>query len=339
MIRLFAPKVEELEKAGNVQELMKLLNHRSTEIRLKAFNALSGKMSNPEVHDKLKSMTNDPDTIVQIAAILKFSDIGEKDILDNIRKVILEGNKNEKLMALRILSQEGSKASPGIVNMVLLAYKDSNMQVRANAIKTMGYLKNEHFVSYLGESLHDRNFRIRMEAIKALGRIGTESTVDHLIGALMDENSEVEKSARNILISLGSPKAMKAIQDKPFLQLLRDMNGPTDKRVETIRHIKDLRKEEGFPLLLKACGDRFKGVRIEALIAVRNFKIDQTIIPVIAKSLEDQYFDVRLEAVRTLAAIPVKESLEALDKALADKSHMVVEEAKQAIELIKSKLG
>ena len=83
------------------------------------------------------------------------------------------------------------------------------------------------------------------------------------------------------------------------------MNGTEPVRRETARKIGAESIREGLALLLRACRDRYKGVRIEALRAMTVFH-DPVSIDEAARLLKDKYFDVRLEAVRTLGVFATK---------------------------------
>ena len=338
MLRLFKPNVEKIDKENNIQGLIKCLKHWSSDTRYDAFNALAKRINDYDVAKALRDLINDSDPRVKASAILTFAQAGEEEMFDNIRTILLDGSTRDKIEALRIISVHGATNNPSILNMVVLALNDGKIAIRTRALKAMGHIKNRHFIPYLTQSLHDMKQQVRMEAVKALGMMGGEDVVDALISALMDSNQEVIRTAKAALTAIGTSKALKAIKDEPFMLLMKGMSGPLETRIETVRHIAKTLKKEGLPLLHKACNDKYKELRLEALKALEVFQ-DQSSVQVIANLLQDKFSDVRQEAVNALAKIPVKASIEALQKTIeSEKSHSILEAAKTTAEEIKKML-
>lgn len=323
----FSPNIENLEKENNVQELVKCLGHRNSEIRLNAFNVLFKKHRNDSaVMENLKKLINDKSQRVRTNAILSLTQAGDETAYQKIRTIMEEGSESDKDEALRVMSEIGTTDNPSILSAVVTGIHDKKDYIRQKALKTMGYIGNKYFVPYIGEARHDNNTEIRLEAVKALSRIGGDEVVEHLIAALMDNDPSVAKSAHNTLTSSKSPKAHKALNDEEYILLMNEINGLIDNRVRAVRYIGDRQIDDAYPLLLKALADEFKNVRLEALRALRFFP-DRPAENLVQKLLNDEFPEVRLEALRTLKKYQSLESLKAIIPLLDDKNEKVRETA------------
>ena len=182
----------------------------------------------------------------------------------------------------------------------------------------------------LAENLHEKHHDLRVQAARAIYNIGGEASIDYLIGLLADNDPEVAAEARSCLSSFETEYVQKVLHDSGFILLIKGMNGREPDRRETARKIGEEGIREGLPLLHRACGDRYKSVRIAALKAMAAFK-NPSSIEYAAKLLHDRYRDVRLEAVNALGEIHGPRSLEAVKTALTDKTAIVREAAEKAL--------
>jgi HEAT repeat protein len=209
--------------------------------------------------------------------------------------------------------------------------------VKLEAIHTAGITGNSYFVPKLVSCLQDNMHEVRIQAAKSLYKIGGADSIDHLIGLLVDRNPDVQKMARAYLSSIDSERARNAIHDLKFAQLVNGMNDIESVRKETAVKIGTKKIKEGLPLLHTALQDEFKEVRIEALKSIAVFR-NPSSIDFVAKLLEDKYHDARLEAVRTLGRITSKESLRILESVLEKGDKLIREEAQKIIYKLKPRV-
>ena len=319
----FSPNIEKLEIENNIQEIVKCLDHRSSEIRFNAFNFLFKNHRNDSaVMEKLKELINDKSPRVRTNAILCLTQAGYEKAFHEIKTVMLDGSESDKDEALRVMSELGATDNPSILSAVVIGFHDKKDYIRQKALKTIGYIGNKYFVPYIGEARHDNNSEIRLEAVKALSRIGGDEVVEHLIAALMDNDPSVAKAAHNTLTASKSPKAIKALNDEEYILLMNEINGFIDNRIQAVRYIGDRQIDDAYPLLLKALADEYKNVRLEALRALRFFP-DRPAENLVRKLLSDEYPEVRVEALRTLKKYQSVESLIAIAPLLDDKNENV----------------
>ena len=125
--------------------------------------------------------------------------------------------------------------------------------VRLEAVKTMGAIRDLNSIKHLVEGLEDRAYQMRLQCARSLGEIGDESAIYPLIGALVDNHIEVRKAAQDALLRMGTDKAKAALNDAPFMLLVKRMTEGEFTRRETIRQMGQLKIREGVPLIKKAC--------------------------------------------------------------------------------------
>ncbi|HOF14921.1 MAG TPA: HEAT repeat domain-containing protein, partial [Spirochaetota bacterium] len=81
---LFTPNIDKLREKNDIQGLLKLTKHRKAEVRLNALLALV-KTRDQSVTQELKKLINDPDPRVRTIATIKFGDINDPAIIENLR--------------------------------------------------------------------------------------------------------------------------------------------------------------------------------------------------------------------------------------------------------------
>ena len=334
----FTPNIDKLEKKKNIPELVKCLYHKNAHVRYSAFAALS-RISDlgSEIITKLKTMLDDPDPWIQSIATLKFAERGDDSISENLMEIAVEGSRNARIELLKIIADRGPTEDQAIIRVMINTLADKNEIVRRQAIITAGETRNAHLLPYLSECLREKHHDLRIQAAKALYNIAGEESVDYLIGLLADKNPEVRDVARSYLASIEYEYVQKALYDARFTQLVKDMNDREPVRRNTARKIGDELIREGLPLLHRACADKYKGVRVEALKSMAAFS-DPSSIEFAAKLLKDKFRDVRIEAVHTLGQITDARSLEVLKSAVENPDKRVSEAAQKACERMKLSL-
>lgn len=333
---IFGPNIEKLIDNDDVEGLLKLVTHRNPKHRLGALLALSRKRDE-SILAKLRPLTDDPDARVKTIATLKFGEIEDPKVLENLRSIIITGTQTEKIEALRVLGGRGQTDNAEISKILYLALNDKNQVVRIQSIRTMGAIKDRYSVKHLIDSLDEKKYQIRLEATKALGIIGAEACVEPLIGSLVDNHVEVRKAADAALRQIGTEKAMNAVTDAPFMLLVKKMTENESVRLETVINIGKLKIKEGAPLLQKSCMDEYKNIRLESLRAIGQLR-DKSSVDTVVKLVEDPFYDVRLEAVHALEKIFHPTALRGIEKALKDSNKNVRQEATRAYNSLKTRL-
>ncbi|MBP7735528.1 MAG: HEAT repeat domain-containing protein [Spirochaetes bacterium] len=334
---LFKPNIEKLISENNIPGLIKCTTKRDPEIRLKAFNTLINQENKTDdIIQALRKMKNDRDVRVRNTAILKLAEAGDEGILDDLHSILVEGSQNDKIDALRILAYRG-KVDAQTSSLIVLALNDKKGMVQLEAIRTMGALKDHTSIVHLEEKLHDTRHQIRLEAVKALGSIQSDDAVELLIGSLTDNKLEIRRAAREVMESIGSDRAIKALNDAPLMMMVKRMNEGVSSKVDALAYIGKHRFGAALPLVHKATSDEYKNVRFEAVKALAQIR-DRGSINTLARMINDPYFDIRLEAVKALERIVDPASLKPLEKAKEDLNKSVRDEAKKAYYTIQTRL-
>jgi HEAT repeat protein len=330
-MRFFPPNIKKLDKKNDTPGLLKCLDHRRAWVRYRAFAALSARSGDGAVASRLRKLVDDPDPWVKTLAVLAFAEKGDPTVADGMKEIMLDGSRDARIGLLRVLSRRGPTDDAAVVQVVMDGLADRRAQVKAHAIAAAAATRHRRLMPYVGDLLHEKLHVLRKQAARALYDMGGDASADYLIGLLADREREVRDEARALLETIDSDMVRRALHDTRFLELIRGMNGTEPVRRETIRRIGAEEIREGLSLLLRACRDRYKGVRIEALRAMAAFR-DPVSIDEAARLLKDKYYDVRLEAVRLLGLYDDERAREVLEPALEDKVKQVREEAKRAFD-------
>ncbi|HOO72878.1 MAG TPA: HEAT repeat domain-containing protein [Spirochaetota bacterium] len=324
---LFTPNIEKLKKKNDIMQLTRCLKHRNAEVRYSAFAALAGiEGLNAELITKLRKMMNDRDPWVQTIAVLKFAENGDTPLSENLMEIFVKGTRNAKIDLLKIIADKGPNNDQAVTMLLLNMLDDKNEIVRNQAIITAGATKNIHLFPYVAKNLHEKHHDLRIQAAKALHEIAGEGSVDALIGLLADKEHTVRTTARSLLETMDHEYARKALHDATFIQLIRGMNDREPVRRKTVQQIGEERIREGLPLLHRACGDPYRGVRLDAVKSIAVFR-DPSSIDAVVRLLDDRFRDIRLAAVLTLEQISGDTPPEALRRACDDRDRKVREAA------------
>ncbi|MFM6406832.1 MAG: NACHT domain-containing protein, partial [Microcystis sp.] len=111
----------------------------------------------------------------------------------------------------------GLTKSNEVVNELNQALKDSDSDVRMNAVEALVEIGSETAIPRLLKTLEHPNKYIRREAAEALGNIGTETAIPGLLKAFEDSDDDVRREAAEALAKIGSetaiPGLLKALED------------------------------------------------------------------------------------------------------------------------------
>ena len=330
-MRFCKPDIKRLEEENNIPELLKCLDHKKAYIRYRAFVALShGREIGDDVTAKLKRMVHDPDPWVRSLAVLRFAELGDQTVSESLLEIMDEGSVRDRIDLLKIITGRGATGDATVLQVIVIALGDKKEVVRIFAIKAAAAAGNRHLMQYLSESLHEKHHKVRILAADALYAIGREESADYLIGLLADSNPEVQAAARSYLSSVNTEYVQKALHDSEFKRLVAGICGREPEREKTARLIGADKIREGLPLLHRACRDRYRGVRVECLRAMAQFK-DASSVEFAERLLGDRYHEVRIEAVNTLGAVGGKRALKSIGTMLNDRHRGVREAAEKLL--------
>jgi len=333
------PNINKLKNAGEIDKLIHLLKHKRAQIREAALIALSEiSPKKNDIIEHMRSALEDKNTKVKTRAALIFAKMGDESVSDNLIEIITHGTLNEQIELLRILPHFYNSKNEKLTQIFVIALNDKKHTIQIEAIKSIGEMEMETMAFYLTDFANSSITKFRLETIITLGRLKNPIGVDVLIGALTDSNPEIRKIAEKSLRKIGTDKALEALEDAPFMLIVKNMNESAAKRLTTVTNMGKQKKELGLPLLHKACYDEYKNIRIEAIKSVGMLK-NSSSISILIELLSDKYYDVRIEAIRSLSRYNNIIALNAIKNAMNDPNTNVKVEARKAYASLCSRMN
>lgn len=179
-----------------------------------------------------------------------------------------------------------------IVQALIGALKDSNVEVRRAAVRSIGNFEDRTAIPALREALRDSDAEVRAHAVEALGDMHDAASADAIAALIKDPNRDVRSHA--------------------------------------IEALTDLELEAAPAALLEALRDTDAEVRHQAVHAVGHFQ-DARAVPQLRAMLDDPNGDVREGAVEALGEIRNEAAIQALIVALKAKDPKVRQAAADAL--------
>ena len=189
----------------------------------------------------------------------------------------------------------GLTKSNQVVNQLNQALKDSDEDVRGNAVEALGKIGTETAIAGLLKALKDSYFSVRWKAVEALGKIGSETAIAGLLKALEDSDKDVRSNAVVALCKIGSETAIAGL-----FKVLE--HSDKDVRGKAAFALGKIGSETAIPRSLKALENSDRNARRSAAFALGKIGSEEG-IPVLLKALEDSDGYVRWKAAAGLAKI------------------------------------
>ncbi len=177
-----------------VKPLMQMLQDISSEVRQAAVRAL-GRIGDVEAVPSLLRSMHDHDLWVKTESRKTLLAMGDEALPV---KVDCLGSEEEPIQqaAVAVLSESPSAR---LYALLLEAFGHRNKDMRANAARVLGILRETKAVVPLIHLLDDRDFEVREKAAVALGEIGDISASVALKHAQKDQNKDVRLAAQQAL--------------------------------------------------------------------------------------------------------------------------------------------
>ncbi len=268
---------------------------RSAVSTLGAIVQRDGKKASKKVLEPLRSLAGDKDANIRAAAVRSFEVIAGDEVRGDVQKLAADGALEVKRAVARAM-----RAFPGAESVKsLLGYAaEKDAELLANALGSLGLLKEKEALNLVVENLNHDDVRVRRAATGALARIG----------------EVVEK--REPLLSYFSERLF----DKDADVRLEAVNG--------LRLVKDPRTVTAMAALLQ---DPVAGIRAATLLAMADTG-DASAAEPVASGLDDTSPEVRRAALDGLRKLKSKAAIDPLteyakkekDQALADEARKVI---------------
>jgi HEAT repeat protein/beta-lactamase regulating signal transducer with metallopeptidase domain len=210
--------------------------------------------------------------------------------------------------------------SPAVIAGLTEAMKDSDPDVRKQAMQALTRLGAPLAYEALVQALKDDDAEIREQAVFSLGQLGDKRAIDPLTAALKDAEPDVREQAAFGLSQLKAVTAVPALQ-----ALLKDTD--EDVREQALFALSQIGDRSAVPAFIVALKDSSEDVREQALFALSQLGDSQAVPAILPLLAKDESEDVRQQAAFALSQIGDESAVVALTAALKDASPDVRQQA------------
>jgi HEAT repeat protein len=277
------------------------------ELREAAIWAL-GQIGGPTAERRLRTALADPDVRVRRTAIEKLGELKVRAAVPELIRLLEDprGEPSGRVAAATALGAIGDSRAAGPL---LVALKDANVYVRAEAEKALALLKAPPAPRDAVNLLRDPSPRVRAEAAQKLGEARDPEVTSRLIAALNDNENEVRQAAIRSLArhkDARSVRLLTAALDSPSFQT----------RQGAVAALGLMGDAAATPVLLSRLKDQNGAVRAEAVRALG--RLGQAEEPAVLDTTRDPDPTVRLALVETLAPLKSAEAVNTLRRLSRD---------------------
>src|SRR5947207_2174430 len=193
---------------------------------------------------------------------------------------------DERKGAIHTLVQ--ARKTTDVREVLIEALKHPIADVRENATKALGQIKDPSVVPALIDTLHDPDVKVRGGTVWALGQIKDPSAVPALINALRDPDSDVRDSTAQALGQIKDPSAVPA--------LIGALSDPyADIRNNAVQALGEIKDPSAVPALIGALLDPDLAASRSAAEALGKIK-NPSAISALIDTLHDPDKTVRIKA-------------------------------------------
>ncbi len=161
----------------------------------------------PVISERLKD-EKDERVIATIVKLL--GKIGGVEQINTIRKFLSHDDLRVRANAIEGLEFIGSEK---IIPFIAPFLNDLDNRIKANAVKALAKFSSVETLSVVGAMMRSDHLWMRDSAIFALSHIATEEAVNMLKTLLNDADKSISNRAMQTLLKIGSPLALKFIDD------------------------------------------------------------------------------------------------------------------------------
>jgi HEAT repeat protein/beta-lactamase regulating signal transducer with metallopeptidase domain len=212
---------------------------------------------------------------------------------------------------------------PSIFEPLLQALKDASPDVREQAAHGLGQLRDRRAVEPLSGALKDENPDVREQAAFALGQLRDRSAIPGLTAAMKDTDADVRQQAVFALGQLRDPSAIEGLSIA-----LKDAS--PDVREQAAFALGQIRDRRALEPLISALKDADADVREQAAFALGQLR-DRGAVEALVIALRDDMANVREQVAFALGQIRDPRAIDALTAALKDPSASVRQQAAFAL--------
>ncbi|MFC1489704.1 Npt1/Npt2 family nucleotide transporter [Candidatus Latescibacterota bacterium] len=194
-----------VKKININQEILSLLDHKNSKIRLKSILILQSRNDKEYVRE-IEDMVNDSDPDVQLAA-MHYIYIHSGDVGESLMKRFLEhSDKKVVSTTVRCIAEYGKPEHKYLLNkeifkQLIEVEGDDGEICRVQLAKALGALNKTEFYSYLKTFMDDPSPAVVRQAIKSAGSTGDREFIPILLKKLADKQFRL--NSRDALAEYG----------------------------------------------------------------------------------------------------------------------------------------
>ncbi|HPZ10466.1 MAG TPA: HEAT repeat domain-containing protein [Candidatus Eremiobacteraeota bacterium] len=342
--------IGKLAASDSINVLMEALNDPSLEVREEALSALEQfEEENANIGDTVKEFKKrrtllirlkDEDDVEKILYEFNDNELAEKILIES-----LKDNDREDFNIISALAYLGSeKAVEPLIR--VLKNKTISSEVRVRAAAFLGNVEDPRVIDPLLKALKDDEVELCISAAEALGKLKERRAVEPLLMALP---SSCDKLREKIISSLSRirhiPPLLKALEDKREVIRISIIEALGKiKNEETLKAVKKLLKNEDRILRNSAVKILLKQEAFEELInLLKDPQIKQkaaelmitsnsdTLRELLIKSLKNSNDSIRKASAEILGSMNVKKATTEIISLLSDPSGAVQNAALEAL--------
>jgi HEAT repeat protein/beta-lactamase regulating signal transducer with metallopeptidase domain len=214
-------------------------------------------------------------------------------VIQGLTEAMKDSDPDVRKQAMQALSRLGA---PIAYDTLAASLKDEDEDVRETAAFLIGRTRDPRSVPLLIGMLKDPEPDVRQQAAFALAQMKAAQAVPNLIAALKDEDEDVRRTAIFGLMQIGDRTAGSA-----YVEALKDPSEDVrEQAVFALTRLGDRSAVPAFTRLL--AGDESEDVRQQAAFALSQLG-DESVVPALTAALKDPSADVRRQAVFALSQI------------------------------------
>jgi HEAT repeat protein len=186
----FGPKPEKLREKGDIEGLLKLLDHKKLEVRKEVAEILR-EWAKPECKTALLKALKDENQGIRVYAVQGLARLKDPQTEDALISATHDSDWEVRKEALSALVKSGRN-----VEAMLQAIRFNSAELRELAAVRLGETGGSQAVDALIGALKDEEELVRLRAVNALAKIKDPSAKEPLQKATEDKDPQVSKAAQ-----------------------------------------------------------------------------------------------------------------------------------------------